>query len=154
VPGGHIGRDAGSGASKGTWPKVESWIAARRLSRSWRDDILFHQQGGLGIAALNRPKALNALTAGYDPRLDRQAHCLGGGRLGSCGLLRGEGRAFCAGGDVRLVHASRHDALTRRLQRRSSSRRVPLHAPPAPLPEAVDRLDPMGSPWAAGRVSR
>jgi polyhydroxyalkanoate synthase subunit PhaC len=29
VPGGHIGVMAGSGASKGTWPKVESWIAAR-----------------------------------------------------------------------------------------------------------------------------
>jgi polyhydroxyalkanoate synthase len=28
VPGGHIGVMAGSGASKGTWPKVESWIAA------------------------------------------------------------------------------------------------------------------------------
>lgn len=29
VPGGHIGVMAGSGAAKGTWPKVESWIAAR-----------------------------------------------------------------------------------------------------------------------------
>src|SRR5712664_1046650 len=29
LPGGHIGLMAGSGASKGTWPKVESWIAAR-----------------------------------------------------------------------------------------------------------------------------
>jgi polyhydroxyalkanoate synthase len=29
VPGGHIGVMAGSGASKGTWPKVESWIAER-----------------------------------------------------------------------------------------------------------------------------
>jgi len=29
VPGGHIGVMAGSGAAKGTWPKVESWIKAR-----------------------------------------------------------------------------------------------------------------------------
>ena len=29
VPGGHIGVMAGSGASKGTWPKVEAWIATR-----------------------------------------------------------------------------------------------------------------------------
>jgi polyhydroxyalkanoate synthase len=29
VPGGHIGVMAGSGAVKGTWPKIEQWLAAR-----------------------------------------------------------------------------------------------------------------------------
>jgi len=29
VPGGHIGVMAGSGAAKGTWPKIESWLAER-----------------------------------------------------------------------------------------------------------------------------
>jgi polyhydroxyalkanoate synthase len=29
VPGGHIGVMAGSGASKGTWPKIEAWLAPR-----------------------------------------------------------------------------------------------------------------------------
>jgi polyhydroxyalkanoate synthase len=29
VRGGHIGVMAGSGALKGTWPKIEQWLAAR-----------------------------------------------------------------------------------------------------------------------------
>lgn len=29
VPGGHIGLMAGSGAAKGTWPKIEAWLAQR-----------------------------------------------------------------------------------------------------------------------------
>ena len=29
VPGGHIGIMAGSGAAKGTWPKIDAWLAAR-----------------------------------------------------------------------------------------------------------------------------
>ena len=29
VPGGHIGVMAGSGAAKGTWPKIEAWLAER-----------------------------------------------------------------------------------------------------------------------------
>jgi len=74
------------------------------------DDILFHRRGGLGIAMLNRPKALNALTLGMIRAFDRQLTAWEADGSVRAVLLRGEGRAFCAGGDVRLVRASRHDA--------------------------------------------
>jgi len=74
------------------------------------DGILFHQRGGLGIATLNRPKALNALTLGMIRAFDRQLTAWEADGSVRAVLLRGEGRAFCSGGDVRLVHASRHDA--------------------------------------------
>jgi enoyl-CoA hydratase len=74
------------------------------------DDILFHQRGRLGIATLNRPKALNALTLDMIRAFDRQLTAWEVDGSVRAVLLRGEGRAFCAGGDVRLVHASRHVA--------------------------------------------
>ena len=74
------------------------------------DDILFHRRGGLAIATLNRPKALNALTLDMIRAFDRQLTAWEADGSVRAVLLRGEGRAFCAGGDVRLVHVSRHDA--------------------------------------------
>jgi len=73
-------------------------------------DILFHRRGVLGIATLNRPKALNALTLDMIRAFDRQLTAWEADISVRAILLRGEGRAFCAGGDVRMVHASRHDA--------------------------------------------
>lgn len=73
-------------------------------------DILFEQQGGLGVAKLNRPKALNAVTLDMVRAFDRQLGAWEADRSVRAILLRGAGRAFCAGGDVRLVHASRHHA--------------------------------------------
>src|SRR5205085_11913581 len=68
------------------------------------DDILFGREGGVGTVTLNRPRALNAFTLGmyrrFDPVLrswadDPEIHAV---------LIRGaEGRAFCAGGDVRAI---------------------------------------------------
>jgi enoyl-CoA hydratase len=71
-------------------------------------DILFEQRGGLGLATLNRPKALNAVTLDMVRALDRQLTAWEADRSVRAVLLQGEGRAFCAGGDVRLVHASRN----------------------------------------------
>ncbi len=72
------------------------------------EEILFERHGGLAIATLNRPKALNAVNLGMyraaEPRLagwaaDPEVHAL---------LLRGTGpRAFCAGGDIRAIHDAR-----------------------------------------------
>lgn len=72
------------------------------------DDILFERRGALGIATLNRPQALNAVTLGmfraFAPRLDEWARDPGVGAV----LLRGAGeRAFCSGGDVRRIYDAR-----------------------------------------------
>ena len=76
------------------------------------DEILFDRRGGLAIATLNRPKALNALTLGmyraFEPRLTAWARDPGVRAV----LLQGAGdRAFCAGGDVRAIYQARADPL-------------------------------------------
>jgi len=70
-------------------------------------DILFELRGRLGLATLNRPKALNAVTLDMVRALDRQVTAWESDPGVGAVVLRGIGRAFCAGGDVRLVHASR-----------------------------------------------
>jgi enoyl-CoA hydratase len=72
------------------------------------DEVRFEQRGAVGVATLNRPKALNALTLGMVRALDNQVRTWGTDRSVQAVVLRGEGRAFCAGGDIRLVHASRN----------------------------------------------
>jgi enoyl-CoA hydratase len=72
------------------------------------DSVQFEQRGRIGVATLNRPKALNALTLEMVRSFDRQIATWGSDRSVHAVVLRGEGRAFCAGGDVRAVHASRH----------------------------------------------
>lgn len=69
------------------------------------DDILFGLDGGLATVTLNRPRALNAFTLGmyrrFDPML-RQWAADPGVRVV---LIRAaEGRAFCAGGDIRAIY--------------------------------------------------
>src|SRR6266851_1126402 len=68
-------------------------------------DIVFGRDGGVATVTLNRPQALNAFTLGmyrdFDPKLrgwadDPDVHAV---------LIRGaDGRAFCAGGDVRAIY--------------------------------------------------
>ena len=76
-------------------------------------DIICEQRGAAGFVLLNRPQALNALTHGmvegldaaltaweHDPSIERVV------------ISGAGGRAFCAGGDIRLMHdlgrAGRH----------------------------------------------
>jgi enoyl-CoA hydratase len=71
-------------------------------------DILFERKGRLGLITMNRPKALNALTLDMVLELHRQMAAWETDLSIHAVVLRGEGRAFCAGGDIRAVHASRH----------------------------------------------
>ena len=69
------------------------------------DDILFGRAGGVATVTLNRPQALNAFTLGmyrrFDPMLRQWADDPGVRAV----LVRGaEGRAFCAGGDIRAIY--------------------------------------------------
>jgi enoyl-CoA hydratase/carnithine racemase len=69
------------------------------------DDILFGHDGGVATVTLNRPQQLNAFTLGmyrrFDPMLrqweaDPTVHAV---------VIQGaDGRAFCAGGDIRAIY--------------------------------------------------
>ena len=75
-------------------------------------EILFERIGGLGVATLNRPQALNAVNLemyrAFAPRLAAWAADPGVRAV----ILRGAGdRAFCAGGDVRAIYQARGHPL-------------------------------------------
>ncbi len=67
------------------------------------DEIICAESGRAGLVRLNRPKALNALTIemirgleAFTHRCARNPHIYGI-------VMEGEGKAFCAGGDIRAV---------------------------------------------------
>jgi enoyl-CoA hydratase len=69
------------------------------------DDILFGREGAVATVTLNRPRALNAFTLGmyraFDPKLREWA----ADPAVQAVVVRGaEGRAFCAGGDIRAIY--------------------------------------------------
>jgi len=71
------------------------------------DDVLFEQNGALGIITLNRPKALNALTHQMCLAIHRQLDAWTHDRSIVAVMIRGEGeKAFCAGGDVVALYES------------------------------------------------
>lgn len=72
------------------------------------DDVRFSRVGHAGIVTLDRPAGLNALT---HPMIRKIARALDAWRTDEAVravVIRGEGRAFCAGGDiVAIYHAGR-----------------------------------------------
>ncbi|MCL2336692.1 MAG: enoyl-CoA hydratase-related protein [Firmicutes bacterium] len=71
--------------------------------------ILFENQGGVGYITMNRPDAMNALNeALLGELLEVLRHCEGNQDVRVV-VLKGNGRAFCAGGDVRWMLASQTD---------------------------------------------
>jgi enoyl-CoA hydratase len=76
-------------------------------------EILFEQRGGVATATLNRPDALNSVNLSmyraFAPRLTEWSTDSSVAAL----LLRGNGRAFCAGGDVRAIYEARGRPLVR-----------------------------------------
>src|SRR5260370_19314776 len=68
------------------------------------DDILFGREGGVVMVTLNRPQALTASTLAMCRRFDPMLRQWAGGPAVHAVLIRGaEGRAFCAGGDIRAI---------------------------------------------------
>lgn len=70
-------------------------------------EVLFERRGTIGLIALNRPKALNALT--HDMCLKMKAQLDAWKDDGDIAyvVVRGNGeRAFCAGGDIRSLYES------------------------------------------------
>src|SRR5437660_2597457 len=69
------------------------------------DDILFGREGGVATVTLNRPHALNAFTLGMYRRFAPMLREWAEGPAVHAVLIRGaEGRAFCAGGDIRAIY--------------------------------------------------
>jgi enoyl-CoA hydratase len=69
-------------------------------------EIVFEIRGEAGLITLRRPKALNALTLPMLEAMHRQLRAWAGDPRVSRVVLRGSGgRAFCAGGDIRQIHA-------------------------------------------------
>jgi 2-(1,2-epoxy-1,2-dihydrophenyl)acetyl-CoA isomerase len=66
------------------------------------DDVLFEKRpGGLGLITLNRPDSLNAMGGQLMPLLAQYlAQCAHDTSV-RCVVLTGNGRGFCAGGDVK-----------------------------------------------------
>ena len=78
------------------------------------NDILFERRGAAGIITLNRPQALNALTHGMVRALTRRlAEWAKDGGITRVVITSASERAFCAGGDIRILHdlgrAGRHE---------------------------------------------
>src|SRR5271156_3258539 len=68
------------------------------------DDILFGHHGGVATVTLNRPQALNAFTLGMYRHFAPMLRAWADEPAIHAVLIRGaEGRAFCAGGDVRAI---------------------------------------------------
>ncbi len=65
--------------------------------------VISEKRGSLGLLTLNRPQALNALTHDMIRALATALTDWAGDDAIRCVAIRGEGRAFCAGGDVRAV---------------------------------------------------
>ena len=63
--------------------------------------VLARQEGRLLIVTLNRPERLNAVGDGMHEQLTEILHEASADKSVGAILLRGEGRAFCVGGDVK-----------------------------------------------------
>jgi enoyl-CoA hydratase len=67
------------------------------------DHIKSEKRGALGLLTLNRPKALNALDHGMIASLTEALQAWAADDAIKTVAIRGEGRAFCSGGDIRAV---------------------------------------------------
>ncbi|NJM35395.1 MAG: enoyl-CoA hydratase/isomerase family protein [Rhodomicrobium sp.] len=68
------------------------------------EEILVKEEGRAGFLTLNRPKALNALSAGMIATLEKQyLKWASAPRIYGIVLEAAPGRAFCGGGDIRAL---------------------------------------------------
>ena len=66
--------------------------------------LSYEERGALGLITLTRPKALNALTHDMILSLDRKLGEWAGKERIETIAIRGEGKAFSAGGDIRAIY--------------------------------------------------
>ncbi len=69
------------------------------------DEVLFERRGHLGVITLNRPKAVNALTAGMAAAMLEQLAAWADDDGVATVLVHGAGeRGLCAGGDIVAIY--------------------------------------------------
>ena len=82
--------------------RIPAQLAGSPMTES---EIICEKRGAAGYVLLNRPKALNALTHGMVAGLAAALDAWERDPVIERVVVRGAGeRAFCAGGDIRLIH--------------------------------------------------
>ena len=106
-------------------------------------EILFEARGGLAVVTLNRPKALNTLTwdmiLTLHPRLQAWAE---DDRIGALVIRASGSRAFCAGGDIRIIWQQIRDGgeLPRLFFRKEYALNHDIHRFPKPYIAFLDGI--------------
>jgi 3-hydroxyisobutyryl-CoA hydrolase len=72
----------------------------KELPEDAPNDVLFDSQGGVRSILLNRPKKLNSLDASMIRKIVPRLREWSRSDMANVIVIKGEGRAFCAGGDV------------------------------------------------------
>ncbi|MDN4642759.1 enoyl-CoA hydratase/isomerase family protein [Arthrobacter sp. PsM3] len=80
-------------------------MAGKHSEESGAAEVLFERRGRLGVVTLNRPKAVNALTAGMASAMLEQLTLWADDDAVAAVLVRGAGdRGLCAGGDIVAIY--------------------------------------------------
>ncbi|KAJ0989960.1 hypothetical protein J5N97_008316 [Dioscorea zingiberensis] len=88
-------------------------MAAPRVASKRTDEVLLEERGFARIVTLNRPRQLNALSAPMIQELFRLLTEYEEDQKVKLLIMKGRGRAFCAGGDVAaVVHSIAKDSWT------------------------------------------
>jgi len=77
------------------------------------EKVLAHQDGRLLTLTFNRPDNMNAIDGGVHEDLDALIDLIRADDSVGAVLLRGEGRAFCAGGDIKMMSAAQPTPVER-----------------------------------------
>ena len=107
------------------------------------DEIFFAEKNGWGIIALDRPKALNALTRGMITAFHKQLTLWAVDSSIHAVMIKGAGdRAFCAGGDIRWLHdtAKEDPALASEFFREEYINNVAIYHFPKPFVALIDGI--------------
>lgn len=93
-----------------------------------RAPVLVERDGEIATLCLNRPEARNALDLAMREALEAALRALGEDRALRVLVVRGVGEHFCAGGDVKLMRASRWTAAEGQVRVEALNRAVLLLA--------------------------
>ncbi len=77
------------------------------------DEIRFERLGRAGVITLTRPKALNAITHNMVKALGKALDAWEQDASVNVVVVKAEGRAFCAGGDILQVYEGGRAAMTK-----------------------------------------